>query len=140
MTVYLLHAIRPYIPEGCAGRPECWLRHYLGSALDDDGPTWANLAERIGAHRRGRGSNVCLVWKRAEIPFILARTWPGGRREERRIKRAYHFARLCPECHQMPRIDRWAGGQLPRLCERIKVPKGTRITIDDPWATVPVAS
>lgn len=140
MSVYLLHADRPYIPAGCEGRPECWLCHYLGSAPDDTAPLWPNLAERIAAHRKGRGSNVCLVWKRAGITFTLARTWPGGRTEERRIKRSYHFRRLCPVCHPMPRIDRWAGGQLPRPCERIKTRLINPATIDDPWAALPVAS
>lgn len=120
------------------------MMHYLGSAPDDDRPVWANLAERLGDHRRGRGSNVCLVWKRAGIAFVLARTWPGGRRAEHAIKRApcgsyKPLRRLCPECHPMPRIDRWAGGQLPRPCERIKTRLIDPVTINDPWALPPAA-
>lgn len=120
MTVYLLHAERPYIPVGCERKPWCWMRHYLGSAV--------LLESRIAAHQGGGGSNVCLVWKQAGIPFVLARTWEGGRAEERRIKRAYHFPRICPECHPMPRINRWAGGQIASPADSY-----------DPWAVMPEA-
>lgn len=131
MTVYLLHADRPYIPAGCEDRPWCWLLHYLGSALD--------LDERVRTHRAGRGANVCLVWKRAGITFTLARTWDGMRAEERRIKRAYHFRRICPLCHPMPRINRWAGGRESPPCVRVKARNIDPVTIDDPWAAIPAA-
>jgi hypothetical protein len=105
VTVYLLHADRPYIPVGCEARPWCWLQHYAGWCPD--------LAERMRKHRAGYGSNVCRVWKDAGITFRLARTWPGGRGRERTLKgKGQHFPRKCPLCHPMPRIDQWAGGTL----------------------------
>lgn len=32
------------------------------------------------------------------IGWDLSRTWPGGRQEERRLKRQKHSPRLCPLC------------------------------------------
>jgi hypothetical protein len=32
------------------------------------------------------------------IPFFVARTWPGGRRLERQLKRRKNSPRLCPAC------------------------------------------
>ena len=78
--VYLLHFDRP-LPHA---------RHYLGSTADLD----ARLAE----HRAGHGARLLEVITDLGIDFQLARTWPGGRDVERRLKRRKEGPRLCPVC------------------------------------------
>jgi hypothetical protein len=127
VTVYLLHAARPYVPEGCEARPWCWLSHYAGWCDDID--------ERMRKHQAGQGANVCRVWKEAGIPFALARTWPGGRIDERRLKNSRHLPRFCPECYPKPRIDRWAGGREAHpLIVRVKAREYDPVMVTDPWA------
>ena len=102
MTVYLLHFSEPF---GHA-------RHYLGWAPDGA----AALRRRLAKHDRGAGSVLTAAATAAGITLTLARTWPGSRAEERRMKgRTPHGSKghgyRCPVCKPMPRIDRWAGGQ-----------------------------
>lgn len=80
MTVYLLHFDEPYRHA----------RHYLGSADD--------LAARLKRHRAGAGARLIEVVTKSGIGFALARTWPGGREEERRLKARHNAPRLCPIC------------------------------------------
>jgi len=86
--VYLLHFDPPYKHAG----------HYLGSTPDD------RLEERFREHCAGRGSKLTAAARAGGSDLVLARTWPGGRQEERRIKgRAGHGSnhshrRLCPIC------------------------------------------
>lgn len=79
--VYLLHFTRRYKHAG----------HYLGSAED--------VPQRIERHKRGQGARLIEVITNAGIGFELVRTWPGGRQEERQLKRRHNGARLCPICH-----------------------------------------
>jgi len=79
--VYLLHFDRPLHHA----------RHYLGSTADLD----ARLAE----HRAGTGARLVAVMRSLGIGFTLARTWPGDRKTERRLKRRKEGPRLCPICH-----------------------------------------
>jgi hypothetical protein len=80
MSVYLLHFSQPYRHA----------RHYLGSAAD--------LEARIARHRAGAGARLIEVITIAGIGFVVARTWPGGKQEERRLKSQKNGARLCPIC------------------------------------------
>lgn len=81
--------------------------HYLG---ETDKP----VDERRDEHQAGCGANLTAHASAAGITFVVARTWPGGRAEERRLKGrpkgSHELKQLCPNCHPMPRIDRWAGG------------------------------
>jgi len=80
--VYLLHFERKYQHA----------QHYLG---------WTSLLveERMEQHRTGRGSRLMEVVTLSGIAFVLARTWGGGRAEERRLKNQKNApARLCPIC------------------------------------------
>jgi predicted GIY-YIG superfamily endonuclease len=79
-TVYLLHFDRPYRHA----------RHYVGWASDLDG--------RLEHHRKGTGARLMAVIAAAGIGFVLARTWPGDRTLERRIKNRHETPRLCPVC------------------------------------------
>jgi len=98
-TVYLLHFIDPGTGEharighgkyGTAG-------HYTGWTLD--------LPRRLAKHEDGRGARLLEVVKAAGIGWTLARTWPGGRRRERQLKRQGGACRHCPECGVRPRIE-----------------------------------
>ena len=83
-TVYLLHFDSPISPAHTA-------QHYLGSCTD--------LRQRLADHRAGRGARLTQVAKERGIGFIVAATWPGGRQEERRLKRRKDGRRLCPICN-----------------------------------------
>ena len=90
-TIYLLHFERPYRHA----------RHYLGSTSD--------LDARLADHATGRGANLMRVVTAAGIPWTLARTWPGGRVEERRMKgKATHgskgHTKRCPLCRGRGRL------------------------------------
>lgn len=82
-TVYLLHYDRP-IAEG---RPA---QHYTGYTK--------YLPARALAHLRGRGAKITQAAHARGIPFVIARTWPGDRSFERRIKNRKNARRLCPIC------------------------------------------
>lgn len=81
-TVYLLHLEEPF---GHA-------RHYTGWA---DG---GNLSRRLAHHLAGSGANLLRHVGKAGIGWELARTWPGDRREERRLKKQGGASRRCPLC------------------------------------------
>jgi hypothetical protein len=82
--------------------------HYLGE-------TGKDVDERRDEHQAGRGAKLTAAAAAAGITFVVARTWPGRYPEERRLKGRRSGSRelkeKCPNCHPMPRIDRWAGGK-----------------------------
>ena len=80
--VYLLHFSEPYRHA----------RHYLGSTED--------LERRLAEHRGGTGARLMEVVGEAGISFTLARTWPGGRKRERQLKKQGGRSRLCPLCSE----------------------------------------
>ena len=86
-VIYLLHFERPYHHA----------RDYLGYA-DDEG--------RLAARRAGHGSPLVAAAFREGIAFTLAATWPGDRRQERRLHRFHNSPRqLCPIYSADPSID-----------------------------------
>lgn len=91
MTVYLLHLSAP-LSQGLDPRTgkERAATHYLGSAND--------LETRLEQHRNGTGARMMEVCKERGISFELARTWKGGRLEERKLKNRKASPRLCPIC------------------------------------------
>lgn len=78
--VYLLHFVEPYKHA----------KHYLGSADD--------LSARLAEHRHGTGARLTQVVRDAGISWVVARTWLGGRRLERKLKAQRSGVRLCPIC------------------------------------------
>lgn len=83
-TVYLLHFTQPISPNHTT-------QHYIGVA--------DNLGQRLALHRAGQGARLCAVAHERGIGFVLARTWPGNRRDERRLKQRKNAPRLCPICN-----------------------------------------
>ena len=79
--VYLLHFDRKL----------CHAGHYLGSTND--------LESRLQCHRQGNGARLMEVVAEHGITWRLARTWPGDRTLERRLKRRKEGRRLCPICN-----------------------------------------
>jgi hypothetical protein len=79
-TVYLLHFAEPFQHA----------RHYCGWASD--------LPGRLAHHAAGTGANLLRHVAKAGIGWELARTWPGDRYLERRIKRRGGLRRVCPVC------------------------------------------
>lgn len=79
--VYLVHFDRPLAHA----------RHYLGSADD--------VQRRLVEHAKGQGARLMEVITQAGIGFTLARTWEGGRKEERKLKNRKNAPKLCPICN-----------------------------------------
>jgi len=78
--VYLIHFLTPYHHA----------RHYIGYTAD--------LDKRITDHLCGMGARLLEVITAAGIEWKLARTWPGNRELERRLKRRHGAASICPIC------------------------------------------
>lgn len=90
-TIYVLHFDPPYSARiGGADRIKV-AGHYLGSCAGDP-------RERLAEHVAGRGSPLVRAAVQAGSKIVLAATMPGGRGDERRLKRRHHHARLCPIC------------------------------------------
>jgi hypothetical protein len=91
----------PHLDEANAGVP-VWTyllclvpayehaRHYLGSA--------AGLRARLRQHGTSDGARLLQVQRQADGAFVLARTWPGGRDVEYRLKGRKNSPVLCPRC------------------------------------------
>ena len=88
-TINLLHFASKYRHAG----------HYLGWADD--------LAARLEQHATGRGARLTSVIQAAGIGFECVRTWPGTRRNERKLKN-----RRCAPCSARSAMknERPAGG------------------------------
>ena len=81
-VVYLIHFDRPYKHA----------RHYLGYTED--------LPKRLSLHKCGLGARLMEVVRNAGIDWVVARTWPGDRTLERRLKNRKESPRLCPICRK----------------------------------------
>ena len=77
-TVYILHSRKSYRHA----------RHYFAT----------NLYKRITDHLAGMGARLLEVITDAGIDWKLARTWPGDRELERRLKNRKDAPKLCPIC------------------------------------------
>lgn len=96
-TVYLVHLEAPFRHA----------THYIGW-------TPGGVDERLAMHRRGAGARMLAAVAAAGIAFDVVRTWPGGRTEERRLKRMRMAPRLCPTCRANPgREKRAPSGSWP---------------------------
>jgi hypothetical protein len=110
--VYLLHFGQPYVPYPGAPAGAC-AGHYTGFAAG--GPL--ALKRRLSQHGTAAGARLMLAVARAGINWELARTWPGTRALERRLKVQGGAARRCPLCGVTPRpgaLPRTADGQVAR--------------------------
>jgi hypothetical protein len=110
--VYLLHFDQPYIPY--PGAPAiARAGHYTGFAAG--GPK--ALKRRLRRHGTAGGAKLMLAVARAGIGWQLARTWPGDRDLERRLKAQGGASRRCPLCGVTPRpgpLPRTASGRVSR--------------------------
>lgn len=103
--IYLIHFSEPFRHA----------RHYLGWTTD--------LAERLWAHKIGRGSNLISHVNAAGIAWHVVRTYTGDRNLERRIKHSGGLGRCCNVCSPP------AGDRLPRFW---RLPFGDLSDITDP--------
>lgn len=95
-TVYMLCFTTPL---GDPSRPRMSARHYVG---------WFRNPNRITHHENGTcGSKIVYAFFQRGIPFVVSRTMPGNRNDERRIKRAGNHARNCPNCNPHPGNGAW---------------------------------
>ena len=79
-TVYLIHFDKKLAHA----------QHYIGLADD--------LDARLQAHASGQGARLMEVITDAGINWQVARTWPGDRKFERRLKRRKEAPVLCRVC------------------------------------------
>jgi hypothetical protein len=110
--VYLLHFKELYVPYPGAAPCAC-AGHYTGFA--PGGPR--ALKRRLAKHGTAAGARIMLAVARAGIDWELARTWPGTRVLERRLKVQGGARRRCPLCGVTPRpgpLPRTWGGQVAR--------------------------
>lgn len=84
-TVYLLHFCPPFRHA----------RHYTGSCK---GKKREAVERRVAEHLAGQGSALVKAAVESGCSVVIARTWPGDRQEERRLKRRGGASRLCPLC------------------------------------------
>jgi hypothetical protein len=94
---YLLHFDAPL---GNPGNPRGRAQHYLGYA--------DRLDRRALEHLTGRGAKITQALFARGIGFVIARTWPGSRSFEKKLKRQKMGPRLCPIWRRQP-----PAGQLP---------------------------
>ncbi len=79
-TIYLIHFDRPYKHA----------KHYVG---------WTtNLERRMKKHRSGKGARLLRVIQNAGIGWVVAKTWEGTRKNERKFKKRKDTPRQCPIC------------------------------------------
>jgi putative endonuclease len=90
-VVYLLHFDQPI---GNLANPHAMAQHYLGHA--------DRLDRRALQHLTGRGAKITQALHRQGIGFVIARTWPGSRSFERKLKNRKAAPRLCPICRAQP--------------------------------------
>lgn len=82
--VYLLH-----FHDKISDKHTC--QHYVGYCK--------NLSDRIYEHENCPDARLLQVAKERDIAFVVARTWKGGRKLERRIKNRKNAPKLCPICN-----------------------------------------
>jgi hypothetical protein len=98
-VVYLLH-FKERI--GDPSRPRMHAQHYVGSYWRES---------RLTDHANGTsGVPIVTAFHAKGIPFVVARTVPGDKTLERRIKRYGHHAEHCPECTPEPKKGLWGNG------------------------------
>jgi hypothetical protein len=86
VTVYLVHLDQRLGSD----HPQGGAQHYLGQTI--------NLDQRLECHRAGLGARILAAAVERGISFDVVRTWPGGRAEERQLKRQHNAPKLCPRC------------------------------------------
>ncbi len=97
MTVYLLHYTQPI---GNTANPRGTAQHYLGSTND--------LERRLTQHEAGKsGAGIVRAFVAAGVTFVLARTWEGGKQEERKLKNWHKARQLCPICRHTGQPIEW---------------------------------
>lgn len=96
-TIYMLCYAKPI---GDPNRPRMSAQHYVG---------WFANPGRITHHKNGT-SGVAIVYAffRRGIPFVVSRTMPGTKSEERLVKQSGNHKRNCPNCNpNSGRKGRW---------------------------------
>lgn len=87
--LYLIHFAEPL------GTERHQARHYLGFVDGDETTVQARLEE----HRAGHGARItAAACNQRGIQYHVARTIPGDRTEERRLKNHNNLGRICPIC------------------------------------------
>jgi hypothetical protein len=68
---------------------------------------------RLDQRRKGTGARLTQLVKEAGIAFVVARTWRGGRRLERKLKAQHSGVRLCTICQGKAMLEQVLADQPP---------------------------
>jgi predicted GIY-YIG superfamily endonuclease len=85
--IYLIHFEQPI---GKRENARGMAQHYIGYAID--------LAERLQEHANGCGARIMAAVVDCGIGWQVVCTWPGGRKDERKLKNRKKARRFCPVC------------------------------------------
>jgi len=100
--VYLLHF---YSPASSESKGNKHARRYLGTAED--------VSLRLSQHYRGTGARLTQVVIEHGLMFVVARTWRGDRRLEKKLKAWHSEVRLCLICDGKATLAEVLATQLP---------------------------
>jgi hypothetical protein len=95
-TVYLLHFEAKI---GNSANPKAMAQHYIGWTSDLPARVASHTAQTRPMPGNGTVARIVAHVQREGIGFTVARTWPGDRGLERRLKRRRNAPRLCPFCN-----------------------------------------
>jgi len=84
---YLLHF---YDPQTGESAKLAHAAHYLG--MSD------SVSERLAEHGTSHGAKLTYAARQAGLSWVVARTWCGGRKFEKKLKSQKNGPRLCPIC------------------------------------------
>jgi predicted GIY-YIG superfamily endonuclease len=73
--------------------------HYVGWSQNTD--------SRVAHHADGTGANLTALISALGLVIVVARTVPGTKQDEYRIKSAGGQTRYCPLCTEAPRLGVW---------------------------------
>lgn len=81
----------------------------LGHAGHYVGWTGRTAAKRLEDHVNGKGSKfVAYALKELDLTLVIARTMPGTKNDEYRVKSRGGQTRFCPLCTKRPRKSPWS--------------------------------
>lgn len=89
-TIYLLHVVDA---TGKTARLH-HAGHYIGSCP----PGVKGFERRMREHRTGKGARITAAFIKAELTWVVARTWDATRGYEFVLKKMGGAARICPIC------------------------------------------
>ncbi len=100
---YLLHFYKPTTGESAK---LAHAAHYMG--MSD------SVSERLAQHGTSHGAKLTYAARRAGLSWVVAKTWAGGRKFEKKLKARKNVPRqLCPICRGEVTLEQVLAAQPP---------------------------